>query len=566
MKKVLYTFVCLAMAAGGFVGGLWFAGYRIKPIRISPNIHHNRQLPETADLGAYLAGILARNSQDIERAAHYFEQAYLGDTENKELVRETYLLNGLAGHFNIFMQTAEQLIGEEKSYYAPLFLAADAVKRGDYEYVLKNTPLFNSADYAQGLLYAVIRAWSHAALGNEIRAFQALNTLKEKKEALGTYWYQKALIAIYLKKNLVAKEAFERLSQMELPTIASLVAARQFYLSLNEWDKNNVLFQKYEKAVEDNKALGEILINRADEPLLITPRFGVGDAFFLISTVWDIQEKSAETGLMFNQLALYLVPDSNIYKIWGAEQFEMIKYYKEANKLYNLIRPTSGTILFKKALNLMLMNDMEGAENLFKGLSQQLPENSMLITMLGNLYRDTNRPELAEQQYNSALKFVDEMEDKEVANLHFMRAVVLDKMKRTEERDLSLIEALKITPNDAKILNYLGYVWIDEGKNVSQAVDYIKRAHQLTPKEAYIWDSLAWGYYKQEKYDVALSFAERAADKMPYSALVQSHLGDIYFALGRKREAKYQYNKALNLKEDMTDTLRVELTQKLSTR
>jgi tetratricopeptide (TPR) repeat protein len=97
-------------------------------------------------------------------------------------------------------------------------------------------------------------------------------------------------------------------------------------------------------------------------------------------------------------------------------------------------------------------------------------------------------------------------------------------------------------------------------------MQYIYRAYQLTPDKPHIWDSLAWGHYKQGELDKALSYAEKAADTMPYSALVQSHLGDIYLALGRNREAKYQYNKALNLKEDMTDKWRYDLTQKLSAR
>lgn len=566
MKKVLFALFCLAMASVGFVGGLWFSGYKMTPMVLSNSIKSVRPLPETADLGAYLAGILARNNQDVEEAANYYEQAYLGDPKNPELIRETYLLSGLAGHFDVFMQTAEQLAQHENSYYAPLFLASAAIKQEKYEQALKLSPVFNSPDYAQGVLYAVIRAWSHAALGHDIRAFQALLPLKTKEEMQGIYWYQRALIAIYLNQPQTAKEAFEQLVQLEMPTITSLMAARWFYTSLNEWTNDNAMKQKYDTAVQKNNALGEILITRADEFQGVSPTLGVADTFFLISTVWDGQGKSAETGLMFNQLALYLMPESNVYKIWGGEQFEAIEYYTEANKLYDSVNPSSDTILFKKALNFMMMNQMEEAENILIQLAQRSPDNVMLMTMLGNLYRDTHRFQMAEQKYNWVLEHINEADKKEVAHVYFMRAVVQDKMGHKENRDNSLLQALTITPNDSEILNYLGYVWLDEEKNISEAMQYIYRAYQLTPKKPHIWDSLAWGYYRQGEYQKALSFAERAADMMPYSALVQSHLGDIYLALGRKREAGYQYHKALNLKEDMTDNLRFDLTQKLSAR
>ena len=244
MKKVLFALFCLAMASVGFVGGLWFSGYKITPMVLSKSIKSVRPLPETADLGAYLAGILARNNQDVEGAANYYEQAYLGDPKNTELIRETYLLSGLAGHFDVFMQTAEQLAKHKNSYYAPLFLASAAIKQGKYEQALKISPIFNSPDYAQGVLYAVIRAWSHAALGHDIRAFQALIPLKSKEEMQGIYWYQRALIAIYLNQSQTAREAFEQLLQVEMPTITSLVAARWFYTSLNEWTNDNAMKQK----------------------------------------------------------------------------------------------------------------------------------------------------------------------------------------------------------------------------------------------------------------------------------------------------------------------------------
>ena len=566
MKKTLFALICLSMASLGFVGGLWVAGYKMTPFMFSTKQKSVRYIPETADLGAYLAGVLARNNQDVEEAALYYQQAYLGDPTNPALIRETYFLSGLVGHFDFFMQTAQQMADFENSYYAPFFWAADAVKQGDYSAALKATPLFNSPDYVQGVLYAVIRAWSHAALGNKIRAFQALSVLKDNNETLGAYWYQRALIAIYLGQKQTAKEAFEQLVPLEMPTVTSLMAARWFYLSINEWTDENAMKQKYDQAVQNNKALGELLITRADEFKSVSPEKGIADVFFLISTVLDDQGKTAETGLMFNRLALYLAPNCNVYKIWGGEQFESISYYADANRLYDTVTPPSETVLLKKALNLILMKQMDEAERILIELSQRIPSHTLLATILGNLYRDTERPELAEQKYSWVLSHLPQDDKKEKAHVYFLRAIVQNKMGRNQDRDDSLQQALSLTPDNAEILNYLGYMWLNEQKDVQQAMKYILQAYQLMPKEPHIWDSVAWGYYKQGNHETALNYAEKAADKMPYSALVQSHLGDIYWALGRKREAGYQYHKALNLKEDMTEELKVELNHKLSER
>ena len=77
-------------------------------------------------------------------------------------------------------------------------------------------------------------------------------------------------------------------------------------------------------------------------------------------------------------------------------------------------------------------------------------------------------------------------------------------------------------------------------------------------------DSLALGYYRRQEYQKALDLAERSTDLMPYSSIANGRLGDIYAALGRYREAVYQYRKALDLKADITIDLRQKLLEKVS--
>ena len=45
--------------------------------------------------------------------------------------------------------------------------------------------------------------------------------------------------------------------------------------------------------------------------------------------------------------------------------------------------------------------------------------------------------------------------------------------------------------------------------------------------------------------------AEQVFDLLPGSSVAADHLGDIYRALGRYREAGYQYKKALDLSSDL---------------
>lgn len=562
MKKEVFAGICLSVAVCGFGCGFLMSAYQVeRPIALQSDKSF-RDIPDTADFGAYLAGLLARDEQDISKAAHFYERAYQGDKNNHALKTDVYLLSGLAGRSDLFIQIAKEMAKEKNTYYAPLFLSAEAIGRGSYEEALDLVSGISKTGDITAILVPVLKAWSYAGLRNEEKAFRALNVLN-KKQTIGFYLYQTALLGMYFNQPEKVQKAFEQMVDIKIPTVTVLQAARYFYLRQGRWHPENPLYQVYQQTIADNPALGEILVTRADEFSQVTPAKGVAEAFFAVSTFVGGEEGFKETGLMFNQIAVQLDFEANVYKIWGAEQFESVKYYVEANRLYDSISNVSGTILFKKALNLMLMDQNEQAEEILTSLVQKAPKDVVLMVMLGNLYRDTKRPELAQKLYTKALSLTEADNKKQLTDLYFSRAMAYEALNNAPARDEDLQKALELMPNNAELLNYLGYVWIEDGQHFEKAMSHIRRAHQLAPKAPHIWDSLAWGYYKQGKPKKALSYAEVAADGMPYSALVQSHLGDIYFALGRKREAGYQYHKALDLKEDMTDALRLELEEKL---
>ena len=75
---------------------------------------------------------------------------------------------------------------------------------------------------------------------------------------------------------------------------------------------------------------------------------------------------------------------------------------------------------------------------------------------------------------------------------------------------------------------------------------------QLSPDDGYILDSLAWAYYRLGRYQEAVAPMEAAILTMSQDPLVNDHLGDIYWKVGRHREAEIQWQRALSL--DPTDT------------
>ena len=122
-----------------------------------------------------------------------------------------------------------------------------------------------------------------------------------------------------------------------------------------------------------------------------------------------------------------------------------------------------------------------------------------------------------------------------------------------DRAEQDLLAAIEINPDQASLLNYLGYSWIDRNVNLDRALTMIQKAVELSPGDGYILDSLAWAYFRLGRYQEAVAPMEQAIGTMASDPLVNDHLGDIYWMVGRKREAEIQWKRALSLDPSEND-------------
>jgi tetratricopeptide (TPR) repeat protein len=124
------------------------------------------------------------------------------------------------------------------------------------------------------------------------------------------------------------------------------------------------------------------------------------------------------------------------------------------------------------------------------------------------------------------------------------------------EDDLKV--AIKLNPESALALNYLGYSWADQGVHLDQALDYIKKAVRLRPEDGFIIDSLGWAYYQMGRFEDALPHLEKAASLEPTDPTIIAHLGDVYWKVGRRIEARFQWQRALDFTQDPEEIIGLE--------
>lgn len=120
----------------------------------------------------------------------------------------------------------------------------------------------------------------------------------------------------------------------------------------------------------------------------------------------------------------------------------------------------------------------------------------------------------------------------------------LEQGGRWDEARGVLERAARLAPDEAVVLNYLGYAQISRRQNLPEALELLKRASALKPDDASITDSLGWAHFVTGDAEAAVPVLERAAAAAPADPTINEHLGDALWAAGRHFEARYAWRAA----------------------
>jgi len=118
--------------------------------------------------------------------------------------------------------------------------------------------------------------------------------------------------------------------------------------------------------------------------------------------------------------------------------------------------------------------------------------------------------------------------------------------------------ALRGAPDDANLLNRVGYFLVELNKNLPEALQLIQRAVSTRPDDPLFLHSLGWAYFKLGRYDEAQRYLRESVVGDPHSSLSWEHLGDVCEQLGQKDGAKTAWTKALSLTSDTNTSRRLK--------
>ena len=158
-----------------------------------------------------------------------------------------------------------------------------------------------------------------------------------------------------------------------------------------------------------------------------------------------------------------------------------------------------------------------------------------------DLLASADRPAEAAPLYR---RLIDQAGDAADWSAWMQYGAALDEAGDWPQARRALAEAVRLAPDEPLALNYLGYAQIVHGEPVAPAQAMLEKARRLRPEDAAITDSLGWAYFLSNEPRRALPLIEQAAAASPVDQEVNEHLGDVYWALGRRFDARYAWRAA----------------------
>ncbi|HKI85654.1 MAG TPA: tetratricopeptide repeat protein [Thermoanaerobaculia bacterium] len=150
------------------------------------------------------------------------------------------------------------------------------------------------------------------------------------------------------------------------------------------------------------------------------------------------------------------------------------------------------------------------------------------------------------KDYEEAVKLARRILVKSPSNASalFVLGASLERRGDRSQAESTFQDLLKLKPDFAPALNYLGYMWAERGQNLERALTLTQRAVALDPTNGAYVDSLGWANFKLGNYDAAKKYLERAVALTADDATVLEHLGDLYLRLGDRERARELYERS----------------------
>ena len=291
----------------------------------------------------------------------------------------------------------------------------------------------------------------------------------------------------------------------------------------------------------------------------------ISEFLFLISNLHSSQEDIEKSNFYLN-LSNYLNPKFVLNSTLIAENFYLNDEHEKAKKiLKNFDKKYEFYYWFrvKKEAQIIIKDKGydEGIDYLSLKFSKIKNPNKRMIFDVANFYKNSKNYEKAIDYYTKIISTLDDSSEIK-SDLLYRRGGSYERLGDYQKADEDLKYSLKIYPDDAYVLNYLAYSWLERDYKIDEAMEMLKKAYALRSNDPYIADSIGWAYYLIGNYTEAEKYIKKAVELMPEDPTVNDHYGDILWKLNRNIQARYFWNYVLRL-EDSDEEIKKKINIKI---
>jgi len=512
----------------------------------------------------YLAARQALYMNAIEDSAHFYMRTLEAEPDNIEFLQRNFISQYYLGHVEEAASIGRQL--ESLNIMTPLSYEpsiAMAIRDADWDAVMVLAD--NIAENIPSRQFAgIIKAWAMIATGRGDAGITHLTdsamSLVDAEDGLPFYHQlHHALMFEALGNKDDALLKAQLLIDDRIPSSAIMLDLASLLYRLGADDlADTMLDQKLPRAF-DLQTTRKILAAQAHQPPTIIQNIANG----VVQTASNGGEGQPQTIGARLRFAIYIAPGLDSARFSLAQTLNILALKTSAMTVLADIDPTglwAQPAMLMKLDMLVAENDFETALSIIHSYLADHPKNGFLHKEHGDILRRNSNYAASRDAYLQAEKYGFAS-----ATLDRNLAITYEQLGSDDKAEERFLAALTVSPDDAFTLNYLGYWWADEGRNLDEAIKMIEKAVELRPESGYFVDSLGWVHYKLGNYPVAVELLEKATTLEPADPVIFDHLGDAYWRLNRYAEARHMWTFAIDQSNDqeLTDTMRKKLSNGL---
>jgi len=284
----------------------------------------------------------------------------------------------------------------------------------------------------------------------------------------------------------------------------------------------------------------------------------ISEFLFLISNIYSSQDNFEKSNFYLNLsnflnpkfvFNLSLVAENQYFNGEYKKAKNTLKNFKKNDKFYYWYRIKKESQIIEKQ-----RNKKESLNYIVLQFNKINQPNNRILFDIANFYKNSKEYSNSIKYYSKLIDSLDD--DSEMkSDLLYRRGGSYERSGFHEKADKDLLDALNINPDDAYILNYLAYSWLERDYKIDEAINMLEKAYKLESNDPYIIDSIGWAYYLVNDYPKAEKFLKRAVELMPDDPIVNDHYGDILWMLDRKIQARYFWSNVIEMENTETEMI-----------